>query len=114
MTHILQLCEETVWLEGGRIMMKGKSVEVAKSYEQYVRELEDRRLLAKNVKRRSGSYNYLQLEGTAALVVVRVILEEATDCECDVSEVGIWKTGELVERVKLGAPQDANALHGAF
>ena len=48
---VLRLCERVFWLERGRIVMNGPSLEVVKAYEKFIRTIEDRRLKAKNRKR---------------------------------------------------------------
>ena len=46
--QIARFCDETIWLDRGRIVMRGSTTEVIKAYEKFIRELDERRLHAKN------------------------------------------------------------------
>ena len=38
--QVLQFCDKAVWLECGRVVMEGKSIDVVKAYEEYSKKLE--------------------------------------------------------------------------
>jgi ABC-type polysaccharide/polyol phosphate transport system ATPase subunit len=48
--QILRYCERCLWLERGQIAKEGRSQEVVNAYLEFVHELEDRRLRAKNLR----------------------------------------------------------------
>lgn len=48
MPQVIQFCERTIWLDEGRVVMDGESLEVVKAYERFIRELDDARLREKN------------------------------------------------------------------
>ena len=52
--QILMFCEESIWLDRGRIVERGPSLEVIKAYEQFTRTIEERRIRARNERLRSG------------------------------------------------------------
>jgi lipopolysaccharide transport system ATP-binding protein len=114
MGQITQICERALWLDRGEVVMMGESLEVVKSYEQYIRQLEDRRLQAKNKKRRVGVTSSIELEQPAASVVLRFVLDGTAAGSCDISEVKLSSPGDAGERVRVGAPQDANPMHPGF
>jgi lipopolysaccharide transport system ATP-binding protein len=43
--QIQRFCDETIWLEHGKIVMQGATTEVVKAYEKFTRELDERWLL---------------------------------------------------------------------
>lgn len=48
MAQVLQFCERSVWLEQGSIAMEGKTLEVIKAYERFIRTLDEDRLNRRN------------------------------------------------------------------
>ena len=69
--QIVRFCEETIWLDRGRVVMRGPSQDVVKAYEKFIRELEDRRLRAKN-RKRLENYDPFEREGHADELELRV------------------------------------------
>ena len=112
--QVLRLCPTAIWLERGRIVDRGPSLEVVKGYQQFVRELEDRRLRAKNRKRLSAGYSAEECENRAATVSVRLVVAGSPQARCEVERVELLRDGKLEEGVDLGAPQDADPGHPAF
>lgn len=103
--QVIRFCDETIWLDRGRIAMRGPSVEVVKAYEKFIRELEDRRLVAKNRKSRSARYDAFEREGYTDYVTVRVA---AGPTPVEVAEVALRLNDAEEERVVVGGPQDAD------
>lgn len=46
--QILQYCDKAIWVDQGRIAMRGDAMEVVKAYDAYLRELENARLGERN------------------------------------------------------------------
>lgn len=46
--QILQFCKRAIWMDKGQIIARGNALEVVKSYQAYIRELDDRRIQEKN------------------------------------------------------------------
>jgi lipopolysaccharide transport system ATP-binding protein len=109
--QIVRLCEEAVWLERGRIVKRGSSLEVVKAYEQFIRVLEDRRLRAKNRKVQQGAPHPDALTETLA---IRVLVEGRAGTYCDVYEIELVRDGQTEERVFVGDAQDTDPSHPAF
>ena len=80
MLQITQLCDIALWIERGEIVAAGGSIEIVKAYEQFIRKLDDRRIRARNVKRRALATSTAspELESLAQDVQLRFILEGAT------------------------------------
>ena len=70
--QIVRFCDEAIWLDRGRIVMRGESTEVVKTYERFVRELEDKRLLAANRKARTGRFDAFERESYSDQVHVEL------------------------------------------
>jgi len=47
------ICDETIWIERGRIMKRGHSMKWVNAYEGFIRTLDERRIRGKNNKLRS-------------------------------------------------------------
>ena len=111
---ITKICDQAIWIDRGRIVMQGQSLDVVKSYERFLRELDDKRLKARNFKKFSGKYSSHQFDGTADCVMITLSLESDSDCECDVREIRLLRGGEVLERIDVGAPQDASVAEPGF
>jgi lipopolysaccharide transport system ATP-binding protein len=114
LSQITQMCETAIWLERGQIVAAGEALEIVKSYEQFIRQLDDRRLQAKNAKRRAGVSSSLALDLPAATLVVRLVLRGDERGRLDLAEARLGEDGREGDRVAVGAPQDVDRGHAAF
>jgi lipopolysaccharide transport system ATP-binding protein len=114
LAQITQLCDEAIWLERGRIVARGRSIDVVKQYERYVRELEEARLRDRNLKRSKGTFTSLQLDQPTGTLQIRLKVVSGTGTSCEVARMKIIRDAEQVEMVDVGAPQDGNPEHAAF
>lgn len=110
---VLRLCERVFWLERGRIVMNGPSLEVVKAYEKFIRTIEDRRLKAKNRKRLAGTYDQLHIDGYADALFLKFQLQGNIGATCDITEVALLKDGRVEELLKVGDVQDTSGFHAA-
>ncbi len=112
--QILQYCDECIWMERGRLVQRGPTLEIIKAYEQFIHILDERRLKAKNYKRISQrKYNSDQVESYSEKLVVRFRWEGDWDSYCDVSSVKLVKNGEVEEEIHVGDTQDTSSSHSA-
>lgn len=54
----------------------------------------------------TGVRSYVARDGAGSYGVVRLVVEGAALAGCDMAEVGLWRSSEVVERVRVGAPPD--------
>jgi lipopolysaccharide transport system ATP-binding protein len=108
--QVARFCDRTIWLERGRIAMDGPTDEVVKAYERFIRELEDRRLRAKNEKAALPSYDAFDRETLTDAVSGSV---SADGGSVDVARLTLWRDGTLEGEVDVGGPQDADASGSA-
>jgi lipopolysaccharide transport system ATP-binding protein len=99
--QIQRFCEETIWLDRGRIVMQGPTTEVVKAYERFIRELEDRRLRARNQSRRD-SYQPFEREGSTDELELRLT------GPAEISRIAVLRDGSLEDDLLVGGPQDAD------
>ncbi len=109
--QIARFCDVAIWLERGRIAARGPALEVIKRYEEYIRQLEDRRLRAKNLKVQSRRYGAMQQDLYAHTFVLRIGVERG---RCDVSAIDLVRDGELEDSLSVGDAQDADPSQSAF
>jgi lipopolysaccharide transport system ATP-binding protein len=105
--QIVRFCERAIWIDRGRIIDRGPSTEVVKSYEKFIRELENRRLQAKNQKARMN-YDAFERESYTDSLVAVVRPGAEVGSRVDIEEVRLLRDGETEDRVSVGDPQDAN------
>jgi lipopolysaccharide transport system ATP-binding protein len=110
--HVMRFCSETIWLDRGRIVRRGRSLEVVKEYQQYIQNLEDRRLQAKNRKVRTGTYEEPSWDVYSDTIVFSLVATGRGSC--DVSGVELVRSGEAEERLLIGDAQDADLSHSSF
>jgi lipopolysaccharide transport system ATP-binding protein len=105
--QVVRFCEETIWLDRGRVVMRGPSTEVVKAYEKFIRELEDRRLRARNRKslqlfdafEREGFTDELELHVTG---------------DCDLGRITLLRDGEPEDELVVGAAQDSDDSQSSY
>jgi lipopolysaccharide transport system ATP-binding protein len=114
LNHIVRFCTESLWLERGRVVMRGPSLDVVKAYEKYIRTLEDQRLRAKNARALARSEDAFSRESYGDQILVRVIPGEQPGSECDVAELRLRVDDEVVDELLVGGTQDADDAKSSF
>ncbi|MFO0773148.1 MAG: ABC transporter ATP-binding protein [Nitrospiraceae bacterium] len=110
--QIVKLCDQAIWIERGKMVHRGPSLEVVKEYERYIRLLEDERLKAKNrAVERAGQSSVRDDEAQETLIVE---FASPAKVECQVSEVALLKGDSTAVNVLVGDAQDVNAVHLAY
>lgn len=102
--QVTRFCPETIWLDRGRIVMRGPTNEVVKAYESFIRRLEERRIQAKNRKGRIHELDAFERDGYTSRLTVRASAAAATD----VGSVSLYRDDELEDSIILGGAQDAD------
>jgi lipopolysaccharide transport system ATP-binding protein len=110
--QILMFCEETVWLDRGRIVERGPSLEVIKAYEQFTRTIEERRIRARNERLRSGLTPPRDRDQNETLVLRLAVSGE--EASVDVRELAVLEDGLPLETLRVGGAQDADERHGSY
>lgn len=110
--QIVKLCDRAIWIERGKIVCRGSSLEVVKEYERYIRFLDDERLKAKNrVAQDPGLHCSQRGETRDALDVQFTATAGST---CDICEVTLFKGEVAGAGVRVGDAQDVNTSHLAY
>jgi lipopolysaccharide transport system ATP-binding protein len=104
--QITRFCDRTIWLDRGRIVMQGDTIEVVKAYERFIRELDDRRIRAQNEKTRAGRFDAFERESYTDLLAARLHVNHSA-C-CDVTRLALSRDDVVEEDVFVGAAQDAD------
>ena len=112
--QITRFCKQAIWLDRGRIVRSGPSLEVVKAYQQYVRVLEDRRLQAKNYKVRSTHYRPEQYDLYSDSLVVRFEWRGQPEAGCDIDAITLWKNDQVEEVLRVGDAQDSDITQTTF
>ena len=110
--QVARFCDETIWLDRGRVVMRGPSNEVIKAYEKFIRGLEERRLRAKNRKVRLATYDAFERDGYTDHVQV-AMTPEARDARSEVSMVTLVRDYEPEDSVAVGDAQDGDVSQSA-
>jgi lipopolysaccharide transport system ATP-binding protein len=110
--HITMFCEEAIWVDRGQIVERGPSLEIVKSYQQFTRLLDERRIQARNRKAASGRFASHELENFEDQLVARLTPLGASPIE--VREAALLRLGKTQETLHVGEAQDANATMDAY
>jgi ABC-type polysaccharide/polyol phosphate transport system ATPase subunit len=113
MDQILLFCEEAIWLERGRIVLRGPSLEVVKAYEEFIHTLQDRQLKAANRQRKPGFRDAVEIGRFADNFVLVLIFTGEPGSHADISTVELWSDVNE-ETVRIGEPQDSDATYPAY
>ena len=113
MEQITLLCDKAIWLDRGRVVKSGSSLDVVTAYSQYIRVLEDRRQKARNQKvasRRRLTNDVM--ESYSDTVVLRFVCPPGT--KLDVSHARLLRDGIVEEECSVGDAQDSDSTQPAF
>jgi lipopolysaccharide transport system ATP-binding protein len=107
--HITRFCTEVMWLERGQVMERGPAIEVVKSYDQFIRVLEERKLKARN---RKVGRNGAPVPAEHLIVRLRASGDPGREA-CDLGAVRLLADDTVEDEVVVGGPQDSEASHSA-
>ena len=114
--QIARFCDETIWLDRGRIVMRGQTTEVVKAYERFTRDLDDRRLRAKN--RKTKGFDAFERDSYTAAFDVR--LATTAEAGCEVTSIELLRDGAVEDpstsvtpRMPTGASPPTSSLRKA-
>jgi len=111
---VTRFCEDAIWIERGKIVGRGSAMEVVKSYEQFQRVRNERRLRAKNQMRAAANGKVAADFGTyRAHFVVRVHVEGSDSAELHVSDISLREGSEAYEHLDVGDAQDSDTSRSA-
>lgn len=113
MEQITLICDQAIWLDRGRIVKSGPSLDVVTAYGQYIRVLEDRRLKARNQKiaskRRLPNES---MESYSDTVLLRFVVP--MESRLELSNARLFRDDALEEECAVGDAQDGEPTHPAF
>ena len=112
--QVLQFCDQAIWLERGRVVLRGSSLEVVKAYEEFVHELQDKQLKAANQRRRYGFRDAVEVEHFAETFIAVLRAQGPQAAYADIARVELLADGVPLETVRLGAPQDSDPSQFAY
>ena len=110
--HITRFCDRALWLERGRVVMDGDSLDVVKAYEQFTRELEERRLRAQNARTQSRKRDGFDRDAYTDYLTLRLTVPPGA--AYDVTELALVRDGVVEDRVEVGDAQDADESQSAY
>jgi lipopolysaccharide transport system ATP-binding protein len=108
--QVTMFCDEAIWIDRGRIVKRGSSLDVTKAYQQFTRVLDERRLTAKNRKSWEGATPSHALDDYSDSIHVRISIAGGT---VEVDRVRLTRDGKLEEEIAVGDAQDADGTHAA-
>jgi lipopolysaccharide transport system ATP-binding protein len=112
--QVLRFCDQAIWLERGRIVLRGSSLEVVKAYQEFVHELQDKQLKAANQQRRYGFRDAVEVEHFAETLVLDLAATGSPSSSSDVARAELLADNVPVDTVRIGEPQDSDPSHFAY
>ncbi len=113
LTSVERLCERCIWIERGKIIMEGPTLDVTKAYSRNIRLREEQRLRAKNLKISLGAYKKISLESYADTIILRFITSKNTDGFI-LHKVSLYQDKKKTHELLLGDAQDTNSTHSCW
>lgn len=101
--QIMRYCDECIWLDRGRVAMRGRTLDVVNAYERFIQALDERRMLLRN-RRRGPEGGAFEDHREALVVALRVV----GDAGVDVGRVTLSARGGSVEEIRVGDVQDVS------
>lgn len=112
--QVLRFCDQAIWLERGRIVLRGSSLEVVKAYQEFVHELQDKQLKAANQRRRYGFRDAVEVGHFAETFVLDLAAIGPDAGSADITRVELLADDVPVDTVRVGEPQDSDPSHFAY
>lgn len=53
-TQILQFCDQSIWIDNGRVLEAGPSIEIVKKYDKFINDLQSRKIEETNLQKNSA------------------------------------------------------------
>ena len=113
LSEIIRYCDQAFWIERGRIVKRGPSMEIVSAYESFVHTLDDRSLKAKNRKIHSGKIDAFQHDLYSDSLVTTFAFQETSGGVCDVAQIQLFKDGQCEDELHVGDVQDSNTSFSA-
>lgn len=110
--QVARYCDESLWMERGRIVMRGPSLELINAYQEFIHHLDDRRLKARR-RKRMASVDPAMLDSYADAMVVTIAVTGPPGARCDVAEVALLANDQPEETLRVGDAQDATPGHAS-
>jgi len=112
---ILQFCDEAIWIERGRIVQRGPSLDVVNAYEAFIHSLDERRLRVRNQKAIQRKLSPSIEQGLYSdAISLQFVLRGRQGAVCDVALIQLLRDGQIDEEIKVGDVQDATPSFTAF
>lgn len=108
--QVTRFCEEAIWIDRGRVVRRGQTIEVVKAYEKFSQDLEARRLRANNAKSRKAGDGFRRDTYTDHLTLQ--LLPSAASY-CSVAELRLKQDGADLDSIAVGDAQDSDGTQPA-
>lgn len=112
--QVLQFCDQAIWLERGRVVLRGSSLEVVKAYQEFIHELQDNQLKAENLRRRYGFRDAVEVGHFAETFIAVLEVKGPQAASADIKRVELLADGEPIDTITLGATQDSDSSQFAY
>jgi len=111
-----RLCERAVWIDKGKIVMDGYTLDVIKAYGSEIRNQEEKRLKAKSLLLSRKSMVELDEQNTSKQMIFHLLTEEgkAPRTGLPIHEINFYIHDELIESIKVGDSMDNDTKSHAF
>lgn len=112
MDQISRFCEKAIWVDRGKIVYRGSSLDTIAAYEEYIHKLEDRRLQARNRKRLAGERSAFALneQSESDNLTMRFCIKDSSfENGLEISTVDLYEGNLAYESLRVGDTQDSDA-----
>lgn len=114
LSEIIRYCDEAIWIERGRIVRRGPSMEIVSAYEAFIHTLDDRRLKAKNRKVHADKLGSFQHDLYSDTLLITFHFQNSDGAACDVAKILLRKDGQVEDELRVGDVQDSNTSFSAY
>lgn len=110
--QIQRFCQETIWLERGRIVQRGPTPQVIREYELFIRSLEDRRLRAKSERLLADRMGRAEHDLYESHILVR--FTAPANGELKIGVITHCRDGSVEDELVVGGAQDADSSASSY
>ncbi len=113
-SSVERLCDRCIWIDRGKDVMNGPTLDVVNAYQQQVSIQENQRLKAKNLKVSIGGYKKLHLDQYADLLLIRFSSANGRTNGFCLQQVTLLQDAQEAASMMLGEAQDTNQSHSTW
>ena len=113
--QITRFCDQVMWIDRGKILKVGPAMEVVKAYTQFLKVLDERRLVAKNRRKRSATARRSEHDQVYHdELQVKLTWSSPSGGALAVDRLALLENNQKLDELHIGDAQDTSESHTSW